>query len=486
MAAEPSEIRTYGGWRRARGIGVGKLDTRQTFAFLLLAGAVTMSIAVGGLRVGALVLAAATVVMALLVWRRDGILLLDYATDGLRYRRARARGETSYRGQVMARWPRSSTLPGVLARTELLDVEVTGFQRCGMVWDRRSGLLSTTMLLGTGGTLLTDKDDADRYVGSWGALLAGLADQPAIRWATVTVELTPGDASALDHDHARRIDPDAPPFATDVLRSLAADAPAASARVEARMTVTVDASLGRLGVRNLQDGAAQALRMAAVVNPSAAGAETIRRATATDLIRMVRGAYDPSARAIPPEEWDEGLTWADAGPVGAEELPGEYRHEGATSISWALLEAPRQRVAHSVLLRLLSPGRYPRRVTLAYRVLDREEASGLLEREMTAADARAAYRNRTKRDENARERRDRQLSGSQAEEEASGAGLVQFSLYVTTTVTDPTDLPRAKAEVEAAAAGSRIKLRVARFGQSAAFAAGLPCGVYPPYEKRRR
>jgi hypothetical protein len=40
--------------------------------------------------------------------------------------------------------------------------------------------------------------------------------------------------------------------------------------------------------------------------------------------------------------------------------------------------------------------------------------------------------------------------------------------------------------VEAAAAGSRLKLRVSRFGQSAAFAAGLPCGVYPPYEKSRR
>jgi head-tail adaptor len=143
-------------------------------------------------------------------------------------------------------------------------------------------------------------------------------------------------------------------------------------------------------------------------------------------------------------------------------------------------------VAHSVLLRLVSPGRFPRRVTIAYRVLDRDEAGGLLERELTAADTRAAYRQRTKRDENARERRDRELSSAQAEEEAAGAGLVQFSIFVTTTVTNAADLPSAKAEVEAAAAGSRIKLRVSRFGQSAAFAAGLPCGVYPPYEKSRR
>jgi hypothetical protein len=484
---ESTEIRTYGGWRRSRGIGVGQLDTRQTLSLLVLVGAVTMSVAIGGLGFGVPVLGAAAVAMALLVWRRDGILLLDYVADAARYRRAASRGETSLRGQVMARWPRAGTLPGVLATTEVLDVEIPGHPRCGLIWDRRSGLLSATSLLGTGGTLLTDSADAERYVSSWGALLGSLADQPAIRWATVTVDLTPGAVGELQRDHAQRLDPGAPPFATDVLRSLAASAPAASARVETRMTLTVDVGAGWGKARDLTEGAAQALRLLSVVNTSAAGAEVIRRATAADLIRMVRTAYDPSARDVPHEEWaEEGLGWPDAGPIGAEELPGEYRHEGAVSVTWALQEAPRQRVAHSVLLRLLSPGRYPRRVTLAYRVLDREEASSLLERELTAADVRAAYRHRTNRDESARERRDRQLSSSQAEEEASGAGLVQFSLYVTTTVTDPDDLPRARAEVEAAAAGSRLKLRVCRFGQSAAFAAGLPCGVYPPHAKGRR
>ena len=135
---DSGEIRTYGGWRRARGIGVGQLDTRQTLALLVLVGAVTVSVAVGGLRVGLPALGAATVAMALLMWRRDGILLLDYVADALRFRRAAARGETSLRAQVMARWPRAGTLPGVLASTELLDVELPGHPRCGLVWDRRS------------------------------------------------------------------------------------------------------------------------------------------------------------------------------------------------------------------------------------------------------------------------------------------------------------------------------------------------------------
>ena len=67
-----------------------------------------------------------------------------------------------------------------------------------------------------------------------------------------------------------------------------------------------------------------------------------------------------------------------------------------------------------------------------------------------------------------------------ARQEARGAGLVQFTLHVTTTVTDPADLEEAKSEVERAAGDSRLKLRVARGGQAAAFAAGLPVGVFPP------
>jgi hypothetical protein len=377
MTPDTAEIRTYGGWRLSRGIGVGKLDSRQTLAFLILVGAVTLLTAFAGLRIGVIAASVAVVVMALLLWRRDGILLIDYTAAAMRYRLACVRGETSYRGHVMSRWPRSATLPGVLASTDLLDVEVPGHGRTGMVWDRRSGLLSSTMILGTGGTLLTDQADADRYVASWGALLANLADQPAIRWATVTVELTPGDGNALNRDHSNRMDPEAPEFATQVLGALATVAPAAASHVETRLTVTVDASHGGARLQTLEDGAAQALRILAVVNPSAAGAEVIRRATATDLIRMVRTAYDPSARSVPLNEWEAtDLTWSDAGPAGAEELPSAYQHEGAISVTWALLQAPRQRVAHSVLLRLLSPGRFPRRVTIAYRVLDRDEAGG--------------------------------------------------------------------------------------------------------------
>ena len=490
MATETPPIRTYGGWRRSRGIGVGGLDTRQTIVLMLAIGSITFVTAVFGTGPGLLLLPFVLAMVALCVWRRDGILLLDYAAAAISFRRACARGETSYRGHVMVAWPKAGAMPGMLASTELLDVEVPGRERCGLVWDRRTGLMSATLLLSTGGTLLSDPRTSEAYVSSWGSLLAGLADHPAIRWAAVTVDIHPDAGPALRQDVAARLDPHAPALARQVLGELVEAAPAASARVSTRLTVTVDPALGGEPITCVEDGAAATVRVLDLINPSVAGAEVLRRATAADLARIVRSAYDPDTRLAPAEAWSPDgapLPWGSAaGPVGAEEEQDCYWHENAVSVSWALLEAPRQKVAHHVLLRLLSPGSYARRVTLLYRVLGRDEAGTLIEKEQTAADARAAYRQRTRRDENARERKDRSLAHGAAEEEAAGAGLVQFSMFVTTTVSDAADLQAARAEVETAASASRLKLRMCRFAQSAAFAVGLPAGVYPPFAKSVR
>jgi hypothetical protein len=61
-------------------------------------------------------------------------------------------------------------------------------------------------------------------------------------------------------------------------------------------------------------------------------------------------------------------------------------------------------------------------------------------------------------------------------EEAAGAGLVEFGLIATATVADPADLRAADAEIANLAASARLRFRVARGQQAAAFAAGLPAG----------
>lgn len=227
----------------------------------------------------------------------------------------------------------------------------------------------------------------------------------------------------------------------------------------------------------MPDAVAELLRSLNGLAVGAAGAEIVQRASASDLIRLVRSAYDPASEPAT-EGWNV-LGWQDAGPVHAREHYDYYRHDGGYSISWVLQEAPRQQVSHDVLLRLLSPGRFRRRVSVLYRTLPRDVAGTVLENEVNAAAVRGEVARRAQRTATARERADAARAARAAAEEAAGAGLVQVSLYVTATVNNRAELPEARREVEQAAGHSRLRLRPAYGGQAAAFTVGLACGVYP-------
>lgn len=475
----PPRYHTYGGWRRSRSLGVAGLDSRQT---VMVVGAVMIPLGIAsllGLGYGLWLVPPALVVIALAVLRRDGVLVMDLAVANTRWRWAEWRGRTHYRGHIFTEHPKTGDLPGALAPTQLLEAEEPGRGTVGVVWNTATGKMSATLLLSPAGALLADAATVNRQVASWGALLASLSDNPAIVHAAVTIELQPESGAQLGDHVTGRLDPSAPPLARQVLTELVQIAPQGSSRVSARLTLTVDPVISAARPRSIPDAVAEVIRSLGGLSVASAGADVLRRATGTDLIKIVRSAYDPDVAASSRFNWEQ-LTWSDAGPVSAHEAWDHYRHDGGYSLSWALLEAPRQKVSHDVLLPLLSPGRWPRRVTLAYRTLSREAAGAVLEREVNAAAAAAEYRRRTKRDSNARDRADAERAAQAAAEEAAGAGLVQFSLYVTTTVADSRDLIEARREVEQAAGNSRLKLRLARGGQAALFAAGLPCGVYPP------
>jgi hypothetical protein len=218
------------------------------------------------------------------------------------------------------------------------------------------------------------------------------------------------------------------------------------------------------------------------------GVSVLGRASAAELIGIVRTAFDPVMRGdvdrmlhlhagLDLAQW---LDWDTAGPLTAEEHFDRYVHDSGVSVSWAWHEAPRQQVHADVLARLLAPGPYPKRVTLLYRPLPAGEAARTVEREVNAAAFRAAYHRAQRRDESARDSTDRQRAQRAAWEEATGAGVGFLSLLVTVTVTDAADLARAVADVEARADIAKIRLRRLRAAQSAGFATTLPCGLFPP------
>jgi hypothetical protein len=70
-----------------------------------------------------------------------------------------------------------------------------------------------------------------------------------------------------------------------------------------------------------------------------------------------------------------------------------------------------------------------------------ERGWGIAGLSVTSGQIRRAWPSRTRRDETPRDRDDRDRAVQSAREEAEGAGVGRFTLYVTTTVTEPDQLP---------------------------------------------
>src|SRR6266511_29156 len=450
---EQTQVRTYGGWRRSRGMGLMGLGPAQT---LLVLAAITTMIIATTVDLTALVIVAGPCLgtLALVLLRWDGVPLLHGLQQRGRWLVGTTRGHTSYRSGVMVASEHAWQLPGVLAATTLLDIDDPSGP-FGVVYNQRLGTITATLRCAATSTWLADPDQTTTWVSNWGGWLASLGYLPIVKWVAVTVESAPDPGSRLADYVSRRIVPHSPASARRVLLQL------------------VDISRTLPGLQDSLGGC---------------GLTVLGRATAAQLTAIVRTAFDPTARGDVTRlltgragmDLSRWLDWDSAGPVMAEEHVDSYRHDSGTSVSWAWHEAPRQHVHADVLSRLLAPGPYPKRVSLIYRPLPAGEAARVVEREVNAAAFRAAYHRAQKRDESARDHADRERALHAAREEATGAGVGLMSLFVTVTVADPDDLGRAVADIESRADVAKIRLRRLRASQGAGFAATLPCGICPP------
>src|SRR5688500_9202029 len=134
--------------------------------------------------------------------------------------------------------------------------------------------------------------------------------------------------------------------------------------------------------------------------------------------------------------------------------------------------APRGSVNASVLSRLLAPhGDIDRkRVSLLYRPMDSAKAATVVERDQNNANVRITSGTRP----SARALVDARSAVQTAQEEARGAGLVNFGMVVTATVTDRERLPDAVAAIEQTSGTARGPLRRADGAQDTAVAASPP------------
>jgi hypothetical protein len=485
------EVRSYGGWRRTRGIGLFGLGEAGT---VVVIGAMVAVLAAASINLRLLVLfgpMAAAVVFGTVV-RRDGESLGEIALRRGRWWWGTLHGYHHLRCGTVTEAPGAWDLPGPLAATKLLSAEDGLGGRFGLVWDQRSGYLTATLTCTALSTWLVDGDQSDGWVSNWHAWLAGLGYEPTVAWVAVTVDSAPEPGSTLTDYVAGRLDPAAPEYARCVMAELVRHSPAAAADVQTRVSITFDPSASPEPLDDLADQAGEVSRLLTGMASALAecGVGNIERAQDWELAGIVRTAFDPAARGEvqhlhAPGPGPDLLRWDEAGPTGHVEEWRQYIHDSGVSVVWGWHEAPRQRVTSNVLARLMTPGRFPKRVTLQYRPYSAAAAAEELERQVNAAAFREAIRRAQGRDETARDAADRGQAVQAAREEAIGAGLVRVSCYVTVTATDPADLATAVAEVEARAGQSKIKLRRLAGSQLAGFCATLPGGVHPAHLAKR-
>lgn len=479
------EARTYGGWRLARGMGL--LGLGMTGTLLLLGATAALMVAMSWswqlALAGAVPLAAVAV---LTVGRHDGVPLSTMLLRRLRWWRARRAGWHLYRAGVLVDHPRALDLPGPLAARELLEVEDGRGGTFGLVRDRRTGRLTAVLRVAAAAPMLVERDEADEWVAGWHQWLASLGFADTVVWVAVTVSTRPSSGTMLGDRVAARIDPSAPASARTWLADLVEASPRASADVTTTVSLTIDPASVPGAPDDLLMQAAEVSRMLFGLESSLAscGVEVLGRASPAWIVGHVRAAYDPSAagkvdRALAAGDPHDLLTWADAGPVAAEEAWGSYRHDGAVSATYAWREAPRQRVTSDVLSHLLAPGRWPRRVTLLLRPLPASHAARVLEGQVQASSFRTRLRQQAGRDATAREEQDAARASQAAQEEAAGAGVVLASMYATVTVADEDELPAATADLEARADHSRLRVRRLYGGQAAGFCTTLGVGLHP-------
>ncbi|WP_344162056.1 SCO6880 family protein [Nocardiopsis rhodophaea] len=486
-SSEPQGPRTYGNWRKPSTAGLMGLGTLGTalllggliFVVFMVMAAGMLAGMVGGAIVGMMLL-------AVLVKDKHDRNLLSRMTVRIAWWNTRSSKAHLYRSGPLGRTPWGTfQLPGLAAASRLSEHTDSYGRPFALLYVPATG--HYTVVIGTepDGAALVDPEQIDVWVAGWGHWLANLGDEPGIEAASVTVETAPDTGTRLRREVISSIDPEAPEFARAVLEEAVDNYPMGSSIVKAYVAVTFSATSRTGGKRRKPDemGTELAARIPNLTQQlSATGAGAAHPLTAQELCETIRIAYDPASAVLIDEAHAAGetpeLTWPDVGPTAHQTMWDCYIHDGALSMTWSMTSAPRGNVQANILSRLLAPHAdiARKRVTLLYRPLDAARAASIVEADLRAAE----FRQTSSHKPTARDVMATRAARATAAEEASGAGLVNFGLVVTATVTDPELKAEARAAIDNLSATARLRLRLVHGSQDSAFAGALPLGLVLP------
>ncbi|MGW3104240.1 SCO6880 family protein [Streptomyces sp. NPDC001100] len=483
MSTEAVSHPTYGNWRRPRRAGLGPLGLVGTFVIF---GGLIATLLASLISLYAAIIVFVPVVLFLIpltIRTQDGRNVYQLFALRVGWWRRKAAGSHLYvSGPLSARPGGRFRPPGLLNKVTASEGRDAYDRPFGILHHPQRDLYTIVLGCDPDGGSLIDPDQVDVWVALWGEWLARLSHEPGLKGATVIVETAPDPGTRLAHEVLPRIHPNAPAAARAVMEEVVERYPSASSEMHTYVTLTYGNPAGQK--RRKEDVMTElAIRIPGLLSGLvAAGGGAAYPLSAERIAEVVRVAYDPAvaadvlnARAL---EGGTGLEWDDAGPAAAVETVSAYQHDSGVSRTWMLTLAPRGTVRSSVLRGMLeaAPGTRRKRVALVYRAIDPATSARIVE-----ADRRSAQFMATsgKGMVQARAASEVRAAEQTAAEEASGAGLVEFSLMLTVTVDSMAELADASVTVRNLTAASRVLMRPADRMQAAAFSCTLPAGILP-------
>lgn len=469
-----TERRSYGNWVRMRSAGLFGTGLAATVVLFT-----TPVLALFGLMIAGLPAVIVLSVLGALAFLCVGTPAGPAITRRAVFTRHTARGGHLWRSGVFSPNRDSGvTLPGMAGRLEMLEhVDATG-QPFAIVHDRRRGGLWTLVLRADAdGPGMAEAEQVDTWVAGWSRFLATAGTDPALLACKVVVDTAPDPGTGLVTAVASAQAKDAPALAVAVMTECAHAYPALAASNATWVELTYRGRvIARKGERETVLGELARRVPGLVQSLTEAGGGAVTPATAVELTTVVRTAYDPAAHL------DDAAapSWADAGPVAAQESWDAYRHDSGWSVSWEMDDAPRAGIDATALAHLMAPqvGLVRKRVALLLRPHSPDSSARAAENDAATATFNATAAGPRGRIPAAASLRMRATEQAR-HEVATGAVLVRFNLLVTATVTDGEDLDHAAAAVESAAGAVPLRLRRCHGSQAAAFATTLPIGFIP-------
>ncbi|OEU96573.1 SCO6880 family protein [Streptomyces oceani] len=481
MASEAARP-TYGNWRQPRrpGLGpLGLLGTVVTFGGLvvvLLASLISLPLAI------TVLVPLFLIVAPIAVRTADGRNVYQMLAVRAGWLNRKSQGAHAYVSGPLSKRPGGRySPPGLLARVKMHEGRDAYDRPFGVLHHPGRNLYTVVLACEPDGGSLIDAEQIDIWVAAWGDWLARLSHEPGLRGASVVVETAPDTGTRLAAEVLPRLSPDAPPAARAVMEEVVERYPSASSEMYTYITLTY----GTVGTRRKPDEMVTDLSMrlpGLLSGLVAAGGGSAYPLSAERIAETVRVAYDPviapdvlNARA---ESASTGLEWDDAGPAAALESVKSYQHDSGVSRSWLLTLAPRGTVRSNVLRGLLepAPGTSRKRVCLVYRPIDPATSARIVETDRRSAHFAASSGRGLVA---ARASTAIKAAEQTAAEEASGAGLVEFSMLLTVTVESEEQLADAATTVRNLQASSRVQMRPADRMQASAFTCSLPVGILP-------